>query len=171
MNDMEWSAKNIWTSWDFADVHQVGKRDSHSASINIPDLPALHLPDVSWMLSFQNAVTWVGSKYIKSPSMYFYLKGTWSPGPGFNHRTYSLGAVCGAGVVGCSLGLLLSRVDSQLRERQLPGAGFRVCCEESWTSWGDDDDDDDDDDVTIIIFTILHLWRQWEENREYPVDF
>ena len=75
-------------------------------------------------------------KYKKNIHQFIFISK--EHGPGFNHRTYSLGAVCGAGVVGCSLGLLLSRVDSQLRERQLPGAGFRVCCEESWTSSGDD---------------------------------
>ncbi|CAK9017018.1 unnamed protein product [Durusdinium trenchii] len=48
-------------------------------------------------------------------------------------RSFSLRAVCGAGLVGCGAGYLLSRMDGQLRERQLPGAGFRVCCEEMIT--------------------------------------
>mmetsp|Transcript_4244 Transcript_4244/g.9804 ORF Transcript_4244/g.9804 Transcript_4244/m.9804 type:complete len:635 (+) Transcript_4244:2-1906(+) len=50
-----------------------------------------------------------------------------------SERRYSKATVAAAGTLGFGLGWCLTFADARLRERALPGSGFRVCCHEDIT--------------------------------------
>lgn len=58
----------------------------------------------------------------------------WAPrAAASGERSYGAGAVAAAGALGFGIGLSLTFADSRLRERALPGSGFRTCCDQALT--------------------------------------